>query len=144
MIEYNREDLENYRYNQQWIKGRLKYAEEYATTINRLTAILSDAPKGSRQIQDTEAEKTTELMDSVKQLKEEILKENRKQDEIVKMVKEINAPYNIILHNTYILGHKLGRVCDEIHYSYSRTKDLHKEALNKFDEICKQHKPQLA
>lgn len=144
MIDYNRKDLKNYRNNQQWIRGRLKYAEEYATTINRLTAILSDAPKGSRQIRDTEAEKTTELMDSVKQLKEEVLEENRKQDEIVKIVKELDPPYNIILHNTYILGHKLGRVCDEINYSYSRTKDLHKEALNKFDEICKQHKPELA
>lgn len=40
-----REDLKNYKYNQQWIKGRLEYIEEYKTNITNITTVLSDIPK---------------------------------------------------------------------------------------------------
>lgn len=40
-----REDLKNYKYNQEWIKGRLEYIEEYKTSIVNITAVLSDMPK---------------------------------------------------------------------------------------------------
>lgn len=40
-----REDLKNYKYNQDWIKGRLEYIEEYKTSIVNITAVLSDMPK---------------------------------------------------------------------------------------------------
>lgn len=41
----NREDLKNYKYNQEWIKGRLEYIEEYKTSIMNITSVLSDMPK---------------------------------------------------------------------------------------------------
>ena len=31
----NREDLKSYRHNQEWIKGRIEYIEQYRTSINR-------------------------------------------------------------------------------------------------------------
>lgn len=40
-----REDLKNYRYNQQWIKGRLEYIEGYKTSITDISAVISDMPK---------------------------------------------------------------------------------------------------
>ena len=40
-----REDLKNYKYNQEWIKGRLEYIEESKTSIVNVTTILSDMPK---------------------------------------------------------------------------------------------------
>ena len=40
-----REDLKNYKYNQEWIKGRLEYIEEYKTNIINITSVLSDMPK---------------------------------------------------------------------------------------------------
>lgn len=40
-----REDLKDYRYNQNWIKGRLEYIEEYKTNITKITSVLSDMPK---------------------------------------------------------------------------------------------------
>ena len=41
----NREDLKKYKYNQQWIKDRTEYLEEYRATINRITTTISDMPK---------------------------------------------------------------------------------------------------
>lgn len=40
-----REDLKDYKHNQEWIKGRLEYIEEYRTSITNITAVLSDMPK---------------------------------------------------------------------------------------------------
>lgn len=40
-----REDLKDYRYNQEWIKGRLEYIEGYRTSINNITTVISDMPK---------------------------------------------------------------------------------------------------
>ena len=41
----NRDDLKFYKCNQEWIKGRLEYIEEYKSSITRITTILSDMPK---------------------------------------------------------------------------------------------------
>ena len=59
----NREDLKGYRHTQEWIKGRIEYIEQYKSSINKLISVLSDMPKGSREIQDSEAEKIAELID---------------------------------------------------------------------------------
>ena len=40
-----REDLKNYKYNQEWIKGRLEYIEQYKESITNVTRALSDMPK---------------------------------------------------------------------------------------------------
>ena len=40
-----RKDLKNYKYNQKWIEGRLKYIEEYRSNITNITAVLTDMPK---------------------------------------------------------------------------------------------------
>lgn len=48
-----REDLKEYKYNQEWIKGRLEYIEEYRTSLTKITSVISDMPKrkstGTRQ-----------------------------------------------------------------------------------------------
>ena len=40
-----REDLKDYKHNQEWIKGRLEYIEEYKTSITNITSVISDMPK---------------------------------------------------------------------------------------------------
>ena len=52
-----RDDLRNYKYNQEWIKGRLEYIEEYKSSITNISVILSDMPRGSKKVQDSIAEK---------------------------------------------------------------------------------------
>lgn len=41
----DRKDLKDYKYNQEWIKGRKEYIEGYRESITSITATLSDMPK---------------------------------------------------------------------------------------------------
>ena len=53
----DRKDLKNYINNQEWIKGQMEYIEEQKAQVNKLVATLSDMPMGSREVQDSMAEK---------------------------------------------------------------------------------------
>lgn len=131
----NREDLKNYRYNQQWINGRIEYIESYKSTINKLTSIISGIPKGSRQVQDTEAEKVVQLTDAVNELLDKILEENKKQKGILQQLDKVEQPYKLILELVYIQGKTLVTVASEMGYTYRDITRKHGIALNKFDEL---------
>ena len=81
--ENNKEDLKEYKYNRQWIKGRLEYIEEYKTNITNITAALSDMPSGSRKVQDNMAEKLSVLIDTINDLLDKVVKESQKQKVIL-------------------------------------------------------------
>ena len=135
----NREDLKNYKYVQIWIKDQIEYIETQKETINRLSSILSDMPKGSRQVYDNEAEKIAELTDMFDELMNIVIEEEKKQKEIVEMVSKMDFPYRNILYKEYIQGKSLVTVASEMHYNYEYTKRLKGEALNKFDEVTKSY-----
>lgn len=130
----NREDLKNYKYNQIWIKDQTEYIETQKETINRLNSILSDMPKGSRQVYDSEAEKLTKLMDMFNELMQKIIKQKELQNKIVEQVNKIEFPYRNILYKVYIQGKSLVTVASEMNYSYERMKHMNGIALLKFDE----------
>ena len=67
-----REDLKDYKHNQEWIKGRLEYIEEYKTSITNITSVISDMPKGSKEVQDSMAEKIATLIDNVDEFVSEL------------------------------------------------------------------------
>ena len=130
----NREDLKNYKYNQIWIKDQTEYIETQKETINRLNSVLSDMPKGSRQVYDNEAESLTKLMDMFNELMQKIIKEKELQNKIVEQVNKIEFPYRNILYKVYIQGKSLVTVASEMNYSYERMKHMNGIALLKFDE----------
>ena len=130
-----REDLKNYKYNQIWIKDQTEYIETQKETINRLNSILSDMPKGSRDVNDTEAEKLAELMDQFNQLMDTVIEEKEKQKNLIDVVNKIEFPYRNILYKAYIQGKSLVTVASEMHYNYEYMKKMNGIALNKFDEI---------
>ena len=132
-----REDLKEYKYNQEWIKGRLEYIEEYRTSITNITSVISDMPKGSREVQDSMAEKIAELIDMVNELLDDVLEENKKQKEITDQLKLVEQPYRLILDKMYIQGKSLVVVASEMNYTYKYIINMHGIALNKFDEVCK-------
>ena len=41
----DRQDLKQYKYTQEWIKGRLEYIQEYKSMIENITQTLSDMPQ---------------------------------------------------------------------------------------------------
>lgn len=133
----NREDLKNYRYNQIWIKDQIEYIEAQKEIINRLTSILSDMPKGSRQVYDTEAEKLSKLEDSFRELMNIIVEEDKKQKRIVEEVNDIEYPFKNILFKAYIQGKSLVTVASEMKYDYKYMCKMHGIALEKFDNTTK-------
>ena len=133
----NRQDLKNYKYNQIWIKDQTEYIETQKETINRLNSILSDMPKGSRKVNDNEAEKLGNLMDKFNELMNVIIKEKENQKNIVEKINGIEFPYRNILFKVYIQGKSLVTVASEMNYSYVQICRKNGIALNKFDETCK-------
>lgn len=130
----NREDLKIYKYNQIWIKDQTEYIETQKETINRLNSVLSDMPKGSRQVYDNEADNLAKLMDMFNELMQKIIKEKELQNKIVEQVNKIEFPYRNILYKVYIQGKSLVTVASEMNYSYERMKHMNGIALLKFDE----------
>ena len=131
----NRNDLKNYKHTEEWIKGRIDYIEQYKSNINRLNSILSDMPKGSKEVQDSEAEKIAELLDSVDELLEKVKEKNKQQMKILQQLEKVGQPYRNILDKCYIQNKNLVVVSAEMNYSYERMKHMHRIALIKFDEV---------
>jgi uncharacterized protein (UPF0305 family) len=133
----NKDDLKNYKYNQKWINGRLEYIEDYKARINKLTSTLSDMPKGSRVVQDSEADKLAKLMDMVDELLEKVMKLNDKQREILKQLEKVEQPYRLILEEMYIHNKSLVQIANDMHYSYEHAKRMNGIALKKFEDVTK-------
>ena len=130
-----REDLKDYKYNQEWIKGRLEYIEEYRSTLEKITTTLSDMPKGSREVEDSMAEKIAILLDNIDEIMKVVLKESEKQKRILEQLDKVEQPYKLILEKVYIQGKSLVTVASELNYSYVHICREHGTALNKFDNM---------
>lgn len=131
----DRKELINYRNNQEWVKGRKEYIEEYSSTITKITSTISDMPKGSKSVQDSMAEKTAKLLDMVNDLLNKVLQVEEKQHEILNKLDNIEQPYRNILDKVYIQGKSLVRVADEMNYSYRQMCRLHGDALSQYDKL---------
>lgn len=133
-----RDDLKEYKYNQEWIKGRLEYIEEYRTSITNITSILSDMPKGSKQVQDSMAEKIAILLDNVNELVAKIIKMQERQKDILEQLDRVEQPYCLILEKMYVHGKKLVEVASDMGYDYKYICKQHGIALNKFENTTKE------
>ena len=129
-----REDLKDYKHNQEWIKERLEYIEELNSNITNITIVLSDMPKGSRRVEDSIAEKIATLVDSVDQILSKIVQADNKQKQILEQLDKVEQPYRLILEKTYIQGKTLVTVASEMNYDYKHMCKMNGIALNKFDE----------
>lgn len=130
-----REDLKNYKYTQEWIKDRADHMKEYETSITNITSVLSDMPRGSKQVEDSIAEKIAILLDDVNEMLKIIVQEEKKQKEIIKQLDKVEQPYRIVLEKYYIQGKKLVTVASEMNYNYEYTKKINQIALKKFEKV---------
>ena len=137
-MKLDREDLKDYKHNQEWIKGRFEYIEEYKTSITNITSVISDMPKGSKEVQDSMAEKVVTLLDNVEELLARIIKEQEKQKLILEQLDKVEQPYKLILEKVYIQGKSLVTVASEMGYDYKYVCKQHGIALNKFENTTKE------
>ncbi len=134
-----REDLKDYKHNQEWIKGRLEYIEEYKTGITNIAAVISDMPRGSKEVQDSMAEKIAILLDNVDELFAKIIKEKEKQKKILEQLDKVEQPYKLILEKEYIQGKSLVTVASEMNYTYEYIRKANGIALKKFEDVTKSY-----
>lgn len=129
-----KEELKNYRNHQIWIKDQIEYIETQKETIHHLNSILSDMPRGSKKIYDTEVEKMANLEMYVKELMDRIIEEKEKQKEIIRLINTMQYPYKNILFEVYIQGKSLVKIANDMNYSYENICRKHSEALKKWGE----------
>ena len=132
-----RQDLIEFSIKQKWKKARITFYEEQIETVNRLNSVLSDTPKGSRKVQDSEAESLAILMDQINELIKEIKNSTIETENKIKAQLDLLEPkYGLLLYHHYILGDSIKHIAKEIlHYREKYVYDLKKVALNKFDKV---------
>lgn len=86
-------------------------------------------------MEDCIAEKIAILLDDVNDILEVILREEKRQKEIIEQLDKVEQPYKLILEKVYIQGKTLVTVASEMDYSYEHMKHMNGIALNKFDKV---------
>lgn len=127
----NREDLKNYKYNQNWIKRQLEKYEEQKAIVYNISQNLDGMPKAKNKpnygLED--------LMDQYDKILEILEKDQEKQNEIILQIRRLEEPYRTILTDKYILGMSLEETSVDIGYAYENVCRMHGTALNKFDDL---------
>lgn len=131
MMKLTREDLKNYKYNQNWIKRQLEKYEEQKTVVYGITQNLDGMPKAKNKPNYG----LESLMDQYDKILEILEKDQKKQNEIILQIRKLEEPYKTILTDKYILGMSLEEISVEIGYAYENVCRMHGTALNKFDDL---------
>ena len=127
-----KQELKDYIYEKKWIEEKLEDIKERRSLLDNITNILSDMPKGSKKVYDSQVESLAKILDLTNDL-EKCLKELKiKQVEIEKKINKIEQPYKNILYFRYIKGYNLTEVSAEIDEEYDYTRKLHGTALIKY------------
>lgn len=132
-----REDLIRFSISKRWTNARIKFLEEQIETIGRLTSVLSDMPKGSRQVEDAEAESLVKLLDQIRLLEaqiknEQIDLENRLQEQLGKL----DSKHGLLLYHHYILGDSIKYIAKNVIFNENKyTYKLKEKALEEFDKL---------
>lgn len=127
----NREDLKNYKYNQNWIKRQLEKYEEQKAIVYNISQNLDGMPKAKNKPNYS----LENLMDQYDKILEILEKDQEKQNEIILQIRRLEEPYKTILTDKYILGMSLEEISVEIGYAYENVCRMHGTALNKFDNL---------
>ena len=127
----NREDLKNYKYNQNWIKRQLEKYKKQKAIVYNISQNLDGMPKAKNKPNYS----LENLMDQYDKILEILEKDQEKQNEIILQIRRLEEPYKTILTDKYILGMSLEEISVEIGYAYENVCRMHGTALNKFDDL---------
>ena len=131
MTKLTREDLKNYKYNQNWIKRQLEKYEEQKAVVYGITQNLDGMPKAKNKPNYG----LENLMDQYDKILKILKEDQEKQNEIILQIRRLEEPYKTILTDKYILGMSLEEISVEIGYAYENVCRMHGTALNKFDDL---------
>lgn len=134
-LNKNKQELKDYIYNKKWIEERLEDIKERRCLLEKITTTISDTPKGSPKVTDTNIESLVNILDDTKDIEKYIKDLKEKQVQIEEKIDKIEQPFRNILYFRYIKGYNLTEVSNEIEEEYDYTRKLHGIALIKYAEI---------
>lgn len=134
-LDRSKQELKDYIYNKRWIEERLEDIKERRSLLDKITTTLSDMPKGSPKVQDTNIESLVKIMDDTAEIEKYIKDLKERQIQIENKIDKIEQPYKNILYFRYIKGYNLTEVSGEIEEEYDYTRKLHGIALIKYARI---------
>lgn len=136
-----REDLKDYKYLKLRIDKKLEKYEEEFTRATKMTSTIDGMPKAHNKPNYVLEDFIDASNEIIKLFKEDL----QKQADIEKQLKAMNNErYYTALYLRYIEyateKNPLEHVALEMNYSYNEMCKINGDALNKFDEIDKEHK----
>lgn len=131
----SKQELKDYIYNKKWIEERLEDIKERRSLLDKITITLSDMPKGSPKVVDTNIESLVQILDDTSEVEKYIKDLKEKQIIIENKIDKIEQPFRNILYFRYIRGYNLTEVSNEIEEEYDYTRKLHGIALIKYSSI---------
>ena len=134
-LNKNKQELKDYIYNKKWIEGRLEDIQERRSLLDKITTTISDMPKGTPKVQDTNIESLVSILDDTNEIGKYIKDLKEKQIEIENKIDKIEQPFRNILYFRYIKGYNLTEVSGEIEEEYDYTRKLHGIALTKYARL---------
>lgn len=134
-LNRSKQELKDYIYNKRWIEERIEDIKERRSLLDKITTTLSDMPKGSPKVQDTNIESLVKIMDDTVEIEKYIKDLKERQIQIENKIDKIEQPYKNILYFRYIKGYNLTEVSGEIEEEYDYTRKLHGIALIKYARI---------
>ena len=132
-----KEDLKNYKKNEEYIQSQLESIRERYDQLQKLTTSYNNLPHVQSPIYDRFAENLVKLIDMHNDIIASITLQIKKQEEIRKLIEnvKIDAKYRNILYDFYILGKTMEEVAVDNGYEYKYTCKLNGLAL---EELKKQ------
>lgn len=125
----SKEELENFKENQDYINDQKKRIEEQMENLQKITATFNDMPKVQSQIYDKMAENLTKVLDIQNQVLESILRQEHKLIEILKEIDKLEPKYRNVIYKHYVEGKDLYLVSREMCYGYEWICRLNGQAL---------------
>ena len=125
-----KEELSQYNDAQERVEEALEDYKEYKERAEKMTAIISDMPKGNGINSDKVGNNGSAMADISRQYEERWIKAEQARIYITDRISGINNKlYRKVLKKKYVEGLKLEQIACDIGYSYDRTKHIHGEAL---------------
>lgn len=132
-----RQDLIRFSISKRWTDARIKFLEEQIEMVGRLTAVLSDMPKGSRKVEDAEAESLVKLLDQIRSLKQQIEQDQVElENKLQEQLGLLDSKYGLLLYHHYILGDSIKYIAKNVIFNENKyTYKLKEKALEEFDKL---------
>jgi DNA-directed RNA polymerase specialized sigma24 family protein len=127
-----KEELSRYECARERVEETLEEYQKYKERAEKMTAIMSDMPKGSGGKSDKVGDNGSAMADLSRQYEERWIKAEQERLYITDRISVLKNPYREILKLKYIEGLKLEEIACKKYKSYDRVKHIHREALERY------------